>query len=108
MARLTARPTPTADLTLAPATTTCVACSHHLYPDYSVFRTVTSLTGVTRYTLRVGRCRHLPCDLFTVPFRPEAEGRLALPHHEFGLDFVAYAGTAGTRPTGRPPRSTPS
>lgn len=92
MARRTARPTPTAERVLAPVTTTCVSCGHHLYPDYSNFRTITTLTGVTRYTLRIGRCRHAPCDLFTVPFRPEAEGRLALPHHEFGLDVVAYAG----------------
>jgi hypothetical protein len=92
MARRTARPTPTAEQTLAPVTTTCVACGHRLYPDYANFRTLTTLTGVTRYTLRIGRCRHAPCDLFTVPFRPEAEGRLALPHHEFGLDVIAYAG----------------
>lgn len=92
MARRTARPIPTAELTLTPATTTCVACGHHLYCDYSNSRTLTTLDGVTRYTLRIRRCRHAPCDLFTVPFRPEAEGRLALPHHEFGLDLVAYAG----------------
>lgn len=92
MARRTTRPTPTAERLLAPVTTSCVACGHRLHLDYSNFRTVTTLTGVTRYTLRIGRCRHAPCDLFTVPFRPEAEGRVALPHHEFGLDVVAYAG----------------
>jgi hypothetical protein len=92
MARRTARPTPTAERTLAPLATTCVACGNRLHPDYSNFRTLTSLDGVTRYTLRIRRCRHAPCDLFSVPIRPEAEGRLALPHHEFGLDVVAYAG----------------
>jgi hypothetical protein len=92
MARRTARPTPTAELTLAPVMATCVACGHRLYPDYANFRTITTLAGVTRYTLRIGRCRHAPCDRYAVPFRPEAEGRLALPHHEFGLDVVAYAG----------------
>src|SRR3954462_5230268 len=92
MARRTARPAPTAERALAPVTTTCVACGHRLYPDYANFRTITTLTGVTRYTLRISRCRHAPCDLFTVPFRPEAEGRLALPHPEFGRDVVAYAG----------------
>lgn len=92
MARRTARPAPTAAYTLAPVTATCVACGHRLYPDYANFRTLTTLTGVTRYTLRIRRCRHAPCDLYTVPFRPEAEGRLAPPHHEFGLDVVAYAG----------------
>jgi hypothetical protein len=92
MARRTARPAPTAEHTLTPVTTTCVACGHRLYPDYSNFRTLTTLAGVTRYTLRIGRCRHTPCDLYCVPVRPEAEGRLALPHHEFGLDVIAYAG----------------
>jgi len=92
MARRTARPTPTAEQTLTPVTTSCVACGHRLHPDYANFRTISSLAGVTRYTLQIRRCRHAPCDLYTVPFRPEAEGRLALPHHEFGLDVVAYAG----------------
>src|SRR5262245_25904724 len=92
MARRTARPTPTAEYTLAPVTATCVACGHHLYPDYANFRTITTLTGVTRYTLRIGRCRHAPSYRYAVPFRPAAEGRLALPHHEFGPDVIAYAG----------------
>ena len=92
MSRRTVRPAPTAEQTLAPLNPACVACGQHLYLDYANFRTITSLTAVTRYTLRIGRCRNAPCDLFTVPIRPEAEGRLALPHHEFGLDVVAYAG----------------
>ena len=92
MARRTRRPAPTAEHTLAPVTTTCVACGQHLYPDYSNSRTITTLAGVARYTLRIGRCRHAPCDLYAVPFRPEAEGRIALPHHEFGLDVIAYVG----------------
>ena len=98
MARRTARPTPTAERTLVPLATTCAACGHRLHPDYSNFRTLTTLDGVTRYTLRVGRCRHRPCDLYAVPFRPEAEVRLALPHHEFGLDVWRTPGAAGTPP----------
>jgi hypothetical protein len=27
-----------------------------------------------------------------VAYRPEAEGRLALPKHEFGLDVIAWIG----------------
>jgi hypothetical protein len=92
MARRTRRPKPTSEHTLTPTATACVACGHHLYNDYSTTRTVTSLAGVARYTLRVRRCHHRPCDLYSVPVRPEAEGRLALPHHEFGLDVVAFAG----------------
>jgi hypothetical protein len=92
MARRTRRPAPTAEHTLTPAATACVACGRHLYSDYSTARTITSLSGVARYTVRVRRCHHRRCDLYAVPVHPEAEGRLALPHHEFGLDVVAYAG----------------
>src|SRR5678816_3986996 len=94
MARRTRRPTPTAEVTLRPVSANCPACGNRLYSDYSNFRTLTSLTAVTRYTLRISRCRHQPCDLFRVPFRPEAEGRLALPHHAVALDVRARVGRA--------------
>src|SRR5215207_4774885 len=32
------------------------------------------------------------CPRHHVPYRPEAEGALALPRHEFGLDVVALVG----------------
>lgn len=92
MARRVPRPDSTTQQTLLPVTTVCPACGKHLYSDYSNFRTVTTFSGVTHFTLRISRCHHKPCDLFHVPFRPEAEGRIALPHHEFGLDLVAFAG----------------
>ena len=44
MARRTRRPTPTAEVTLAPVSATCPACGNRLYFDYSNFRTLTSLT----------------------------------------------------------------
>jgi hypothetical protein len=92
MARRTRRPTPTSEVALSPVAVTCVACGHHLYRDYANYRTLTGLSGVTRYTLTIGRCHHRPCDLYHVPFRPEAEGRLALPHHEFTLEVLARVG----------------
>ncbi len=49
MARRTRRPAPTVEHTLAPTTTTCVAGGRHVYPDYSNFRTVTTLTGVVAH-----------------------------------------------------------
>lgn len=54
--------------------------------------TVTTPSGVTRYTRRTGRGRHAPCDRFAVPFRPPAGGRMALPHHALGRDVAAGAG----------------
>jgi hypothetical protein len=50
------------------------------------------LDCVTRFRLQIRRCHQADCDRCRLPFRPEAEGRLALPHHEFGLDVVAHVG----------------
>ena len=56
-------------------------------------RTVTTLQGVTRLTLKVYRCRNGQCRRFHQPTRPEEEGGWALPHGEFGLDVIALVGT---------------
>lgn len=55
-------------------------------------RTVTTLQGVTRLTLKVYRCRNTQCSRFHQPTRPEEEGSWALPHGEFGLDVIALVG----------------
>ena len=55
-------------------------------------RTVTTLQGVTRLTLKVHRCRNAECSRFHQPTRPEEEGGWALPHGEFGLDVIALVG----------------
>jgi hypothetical protein len=60
--------------------------------DYTNRRTITTLGGVTRLNLTIRRCRNSNCAAYKKPYRPEAEGRLALPHHEFGLDVVALVG----------------
>jgi hypothetical protein len=60
--------------------------------DYTNRRTITTLGGVTRLHLTIRRCRNSNCAAYKKPYRPEAEGRLALPHHEFGLDVVALVG----------------
>jgi hypothetical protein len=61
--------------------------------DYHNARTVTTLDGVTHLSLRIRRCHNAGCTRYRHPYRPEAEGRLALPHHEFGLDVIALVGT---------------
>src|SRR5436853_5390330 len=93
MARTRCRPRPTHALTLVPALTACPACGQHLRVDYHNARTVTTLDGVTRLSLHIRRCHHAACSRYRRPYRPEAEGRLALPHHEFGLDVIALVGT---------------
>jgi hypothetical protein len=89
---MTPRPEPTSFLDLQPLTTTCPACGHPLATDYRNARTLTTLDGVCFLSLLIRRCHQRTCERFHVPFRPEAEGRLALPHHEFGLDVLALVG----------------
>jgi hypothetical protein len=60
--------------------------------DYSNERTVATLDGVVRLNLGIRRCRNNLCVAVRRPYRPEAEGRFALPHHEFGLDVIAVIG----------------
>src|SRR5262249_31206984 len=83
---------PTARQELTTALTTCPGCSGPLYPDYYARRTLTTLAGVVRLRLQARRCHRYGCPLHRRPYRPEAEGRLALPHHEFGLDVIALVG----------------
>ena len=46
-----------------------------------------------RLTLQIRRCLNPACPQVRKPYRPEAEGRLALPKHEFGLDVLTCIGT---------------
>jgi hypothetical protein len=55
-------------------------------------RTVTTLEGLVRLRLQVRSCRNPDCPQYKVCLRPPAEGRFALPQHEFGLDIVALVG----------------
>ena len=92
MARRTRRPAATRTQTLQTVTTLCPACQHKLWAEYANHRTVTTLDGVLRLTLRTRCCPNMRCPRWGVPFRPEAEGHFALPHHEFGLDVIALVG----------------
>lgn len=59
---------------------------------YENRRTLVTLTGTVRLRLKIRRCEAINCPRFHKPYRPEAEGALALPQHEFGLDVVALVG----------------
>jgi hypothetical protein len=61
--------------------------------DYDNFRTVTMLDEVVALRLKIRRCHNRDCARYHQPYRPEQEGRLALPEHEFGLDVIALVGT---------------
>lgn len=83
-------PTITRDLT--PERRDCPHCGRPIRADYANRRTIHTLDGVTRLNLTIRRCHHSPCSAYKRPYRPEAEGGLALPRHEFGLDVIALIG----------------
>lgn len=93
MARTTPRPTPTATHTLQPLGRHCALCGETMWAAYHNYRTITTLDNVVHLTLQIRRCLNRACPQFRRPYRPEAEGRLALPKHEFGLDVIACVGT---------------
>jgi hypothetical protein len=43
-------------------------------------------------TIVVRRCMQPQCPRYHVAYRPEEEGRWALPHGEFGLEVIALIG----------------
>jgi hypothetical protein len=63
-----------------------------MWAAYHNYRTITTLDDVVHLTLQIRRCLNQACPQFRRPYRPEAEGRLALPKHEFGLDVIAILG----------------
>ena len=77
---------------LAPQRQHCPVCGELMWLDYSNHRTLMTLDGLTRLNLAIRRCHNVACTAHLRPYRPEAEGRYALPHHEFGLDVIALIG----------------
>jgi hypothetical protein len=53
---------------------------------------VIPLAGSQPLRLHVRRCQNAACRRYHQPYRPEAEGRLALPDQQFGLDVIALIG----------------
>jgi len=92
MSRRTARPRPTRELDLPTLARACPGCGTSLWAASKTYRTVTTLDGLVRLGIQVRRCRDRDCPRFGVPLRPEQEGRLVLPQHEFGLDVIATVG----------------
>lgn len=92
MAKKAKTATPTILHNLTPDRTACTHCAGKLWADYANRRTIHTFAGVTRLHLTIRRCHTPLCPAFKRPYRPEAEGRFALPHHEFGLDVVALVG----------------
>lgn len=92
MARTGRRGQPSIVKDLAPLRSNCPACGQRMGRDYTNRRTLAALAGLTRLHLAIRRCHTPACPRYLRPFRPEAEGRFALPQHEFGLDVIATVG----------------
>lgn len=92
MVRKVARPEPTTTKELHTLRTNCPHCNQRMWADYDNYRSVLTLDGVLGLTLTIRRCHNPACTACKRPFRPEAEGRYALPHHEVGLDVIALVG----------------
>jgi hypothetical protein len=93
MARCHPRPVPDQQRTLSVLTTQCPACGHPLWAAYANRRTVVTLDGPVRLVVQVRRCRDPDCARRGRSIRPEAEGRIVLPQHEYGLDVIATIGS---------------
>ena len=92
MARTAPRPPPDREQVLKTVHQRCPACGGRLRYRYDNRRTVTTLTGLVRLRLQVRRCESPGCSRHHQPYRPEAEGAIVLPQHEFGLDVIALIG----------------
>jgi len=92
MAKTACRPQPTIFTDLVPLRQNCPGCGQRMWRDYTNHRTLVTLAGCLRLSLEIRRCHNQACGRHLRPYRPESEGRFALPKHEFGLDVIALTG----------------
>jgi Transposase, Mutator family len=92
MTRTSGRLPPDRERVLRPACQLCPACGLPMRIRYENHRTLVTLSGSVRLRLKIRWCETLNCARYHKPYRPEAEGALALPQHEFGLDIIALVG----------------
>src|SRR3954453_22545778 len=92
MARTAPRARPDREQGLETVHRACPACGGRLRYRYDNRHTVTTLTGLVRLHLRIRRCENPACVRHHRPYRPEAEGAIVLPRHEFGLELIALVG----------------
>jgi hypothetical protein len=92
MARSAARGQADREEILAPIRRYCPGCGRRLRYRYDNQRTVVTLGGLVHLRLQIRRCETPGCQHHRRPYRPEGEGSLVLPQHEFGLDIIALIG----------------
>jgi ribosomal protein S27AE len=92
MARLNKRDPADRQDVLRCESSACPVCGKTTRMAYHNDRRLILLTGSVHYIIKVRRCRNAACSMYKKPLRPEAEGALALPHSEYGLDVLALTG----------------
>ena len=92
MARRVARARAERERVLRPLRRVCPGCRQPMRIRYENRRTLVTLSGAVRLRLKIRRCEQAGCPCHHTPYRPEAEGAVALPQHEFGLDVIALVG----------------
>lgn len=79
-------------ISFQPLSTTCPICGKRAPVAYHTQRRITTLQGRFCLSLTVRRCHQDTCSHYHQPYRPEEEGRWALPYGEYGLDVIALVG----------------
>jgi hypothetical protein len=92
MARQKVRPRADRERVLRPLRQCCPSCGRRMGIRYENRRTVATLRGLMCLRLKIRRCEDVRCARYRRPYRPEGEGAIVLPQHEFGLDVVALVG----------------
>lgn len=92
MARWVCRVRSRCEQSLTPQQRDCVACGRRMRLRYDNRRAVLTLSGLLRLRVKIQWCENPDCSRRHCPVRPEGEGSIALPHHEFGLDVIALVG----------------
>src|SRR3954451_4346005 len=92
MARTAPRARPDREQVLETAHAHCPACGGRLRYHYATRHALPPLACRARRGRRIRRCEDPGCVRYRRPCRPEAEGALVLPQHEFGLDVIALVG----------------
>jgi Transposase, Mutator family len=93
MSRKGSRAQATQEKVLEVQATQCVECGQEMWVCYHKKRKILTLQGLCHFTLAVRSCQNKECKRYKKAYRPEEEGRWALPHGECGLDVIALIGT---------------
>jgi len=83
---------PGSEVRLACFKKSCPLCYCEATADYGNPRTIITMKGTFHLSLQIRICHNPDCKQYAKPYRPEMEGRLALPYAKYGLDVLAWVG----------------